>query len=131
MVYSASGSWTDDYCLGMLTADMKSDVLKPTSWVKASKPGFSSTNGVFDPGHNSFATSPDGKEDWIVYHVARFSKAGWNRNIRKQNFTWNEDGLPNFGSSVKVELKAGKNVLRLDGADGEDEVDCFDIVPIT
>ena len=26
-------------------------------------------DGVFGPGHNSFVKSPDGREDWIVYHA--------------------------------------------------------------
>jgi GH43 family beta-xylosidase len=29
----------------------------------------SEENGVYAPGHNSFFTSPDGKEDWILYHA--------------------------------------------------------------
>ena len=59
--------------------------------------------GVYGPGHNSFVKSPDGKEDWIVYHGAKFSGAGWNRNVRMQKFDWNKDGTPNFGSPVPLE----------------------------
>ena len=100
LVYSASGSWTDDYCLGLLTSKVGSDPLKPESWKKHDKPVLRSGGGVFGPGHASFTRSPDGKEDWIVYHAARFSGAGWTRNVRAQPFTWNKDGTPSFGVPV-------------------------------
>ena len=31
-------------------------------------------NGVYAPVHNSFFKSPDGKEDWIIYHAKYLSK---------------------------------------------------------
>ncbi|QHW31890.1 family 43 glycosylhydrolase [Paenibacillus rhizovicinus] len=100
LIYSASGSWTDDYTLGLLTADPGSDPLDPASWTKKPEPVFKKTDRVFGPGHNSFVKSPDGKEDWIVYHAAITSGAGWNRNVRTQPFQWNEDGTPDFGEPV-------------------------------
>jgi GH43 family beta-xylosidase len=100
VIYSASGSWTDDYCLGMLSTKMSSDVMNPTSWTKHDKAVFSKTETVFGPGHNSFAKSVDGKEDWIVYHAAKTQGAGWNRNVRMQRFQWNPDGTPNFGTPI-------------------------------
>lgn len=98
LIYSASGSWTDDYCLGMLSASLDDDPLRPESWKKHDRPVFARTDAVFGPGHNSFAKSPDGSEDWIVYHAAVAQGSGWNRNVRMQPFTWNEDGTPNFGA---------------------------------
>jgi GH43 family beta-xylosidase len=116
LVYSASGSWTDHYCLGMLTTDMNSDVMQPGSWKKADSPVFSSANGVFGPGHNSFTRSVDGAEDWIVYHAAKFSGAGWNRNVRMQRFTWNADGTPNFGAplstSEEIAMPSGEAAMK-------------------
>lgn len=100
VIYSASGSWTDDYCLGMLSTQMKSDLLNPASWKKHDKAVFSKTDQVFGPGHNSFAKSPDGKEDWILYHGAKTQGSGWNRNVRMQPFGWNSDGSPNFGTPI-------------------------------
>lgn len=100
LVYSANGSWTDYYCLGLLTAKIDDNVLDPKSWHKYEKPIFSSANGVIGPGHHSLTTSPDGTEDWIVYHAARWEGAGWNRSIRTQKFTWNADGTPNLGEPV-------------------------------
>lgn len=98
LIYSASGSWTDAYCLGRLTAKIDSDLLSPASWKKHDKPVFASAHGVFGPGHCTFTKSPDGREDWLVYHAARFKGAGWNRLIRAQPFSWDPDGLPRFGS---------------------------------
>ncbi|MBM7693658.1 GH43 family beta-xylosidase [Peribacillus deserti] len=98
IVYSASGSWTVDYCLGMLSLDGKNP-LKKDSWKKSQQPVFQKNLelNVYGPGHNSFVKSPDGKEDWIIYHAAKFQGAGWNRSVRMQPFTWNKDGTPNFG----------------------------------
>lgn len=100
LVYSANASWTDNYCLGLITADMNADLLDPASWVKKDQPIFSSANGVYGPGHCSFVTSPDGSEDWIIYHSSRWQGAGWTRNVRAQKFTWNDDGTPNLGEPV-------------------------------
>lgn len=97
LVYSASGSWTNDYCLGLITADANRDLLDPASWHKREEPIFVSGNGLYGPGHHSFTTSPDGTEDWIVYHVAKYKDAGWNREVRMQPFTWNADNTPNLG----------------------------------
>jgi GH43 family beta-xylosidase len=97
LVYSASGSWSDHYALGLLTLSPGSDPLLPSSWTKSRSPLFASANGVFAPGHCSFTRSPDGREDWIVYHAARRQGAGWSRLLRAQRFDWNADGTPNFG----------------------------------
>lgn len=97
IVYSASGSWTDDYTLGMLS-NTDGNVLNPASWNKTG-PVFSKVPTAYGPGHNTFTTSPDGKEDWIVYHADQFSGGSWgNRSVRAQKFTWQEDGTPNFGT---------------------------------
>jgi GH43 family beta-xylosidase len=96
IVYSASGSWTDSYCLGMLTLN-GGDLTDAKSWTKTAKPVFAGTQDVFGPGHASFTTSPDGTQPWIVYHSARFSGAGWDREIDTQPFRWRSDGSPDFG----------------------------------
>lgn len=109
IIYSASGCWTDYYALGMLTADSKADLLNPLSWKKSAEPVFKQSveNGVFAPGHNSFFKSPNGKEDWILYHAN--SKAGQGcgsfRSPRMQKFTWNANGTPNFGTPVKENVE--------------------------
>jgi GH43 family beta-xylosidase len=105
IVFSASGCWTDHYSLGLLSADADSDLLDSLSWKKHPEPIFktSEQNGVYAPGHNSFFVSPDGKEDWILYHAnpAPNKGCGRNRSPRTQRFTWTADGLPYFGEPVK------------------------------
>jgi GH43 family beta-xylosidase len=99
VIYSASGSWTDDYCLGMLTASSSADLLQPASWTKSSGCVFSKTATAYGPGHNTFVTSTDGTQDWLVYHANQVSGSGWGgRSLRAQRFSWNADGSPNFGT---------------------------------
>ena len=104
LIYSASGCWTDFYALGMLTLKGK-DLLKASSWEKSTQPVFKQSveNGVYAPGHNSFFKSPDGKEDWILYHAnsAPGQGCGRQRSPRAQKFSWNPDGSPNFGIPVR------------------------------
>jgi GH43 family beta-xylosidase len=95
IVYSASHSLTDDYCLGLLINE-SGNILDPASWRKYPEPVFHKTDSVFGPGHCSFTTTPDG-EDWIIYHSARYAGAGWDRQVHAQPFSWNTDGTPNFG----------------------------------
>jgi GH43 family beta-xylosidase len=106
IIYSASGCWTDFYSLGMLTAAADSDLTKASSWKKSQEPVFtqSDANGVFAPGHNSFFKSPDGTEDWILYHANNESGQGCGkfRSPRAQKFTWKADGTPDFGIPVKT-----------------------------
>ncbi|MDE3067317.1 MAG: glycoside hydrolase family 43 protein [Verrucomicrobiota bacterium] len=99
IIYSASGAWGDGYCLGQLTWT-GGEVLNPKSWIKKPTPVFSSTDSVFGPGHCSFVKSPDGTEDWIVYHAHKNKGSGWDRNVRIQPFTWNADGSPHFGAPI-------------------------------
>jgi GH43 family beta-xylosidase len=100
LVYSASTTWSDDYALGMLIAEENSDLLNPESWTKSERPVFkkSPENSVFAPGHNSFTRSPDGRDDWIVYHAIPISEGGMEkRQPHIQKFGWTVNGLPDFG----------------------------------
>ena len=104
LIYSASACWTDYYALGMLEAKSGGDLLDPATWKKSSKPVFqqSPEAGVYAPGHNGFFKSPDGKQDWIIYHAnSRPGQGcGGHRSPRAQPFTWNADGSPNFGAPL-------------------------------
>lgn len=90
LVYSASPSWENGYCLGLLTAVDTSDLLNPYNWHKHSEPILDGTVSIHSPGHNGFITTKDGKEHWIIYHAARWSHSGFSRSIRLQPFTFNE-----------------------------------------
>lgn len=113
IVYSASGSWTEDYCLGLLELQ-GSDPLDPTAWQKHGC-AFTKNDHVWGIGHCSFVKSPDGLEDWIIYHAKSKRHKGWNdRNVRAQKFTWTEDGLPHFGTpipaGISVPIPSGRTV---------------------
>lgn len=103
LIYSASGSWTDDYCLGQLSLTGK-DPLKASAWQKKKQPVFKKTDKVFGPGHGSFITSPDGTS-WIMYHAAKVKGSGWDRDIRLQSFSWHDDETPAFGKPVAPDTK--------------------------
>lgn len=115
LIYSASGCWTDFYALGMLTAPAGADLLRPGSWTKFPTPVFQQNPAaqVFAPGHNSFFKSPDGTQDWLLYHAndAPGQGCGRFRSPRAQPFTWNADGTPNFGPPVA----AGQALARPSG----------------
>ncbi len=97
IIYSASSTLTDDYCLGRLALTGE-DVMDPDSWGKAPQPVFKRTPEIIAPGHASFTKSLDNSEDWIVYHTARYSGSGLDRQVRAKRFTWHEDGSPDFCS---------------------------------
>lgn len=107
LIYSASGCWTDNYALGMLQKTGK-NILDATSWKKHPEPVFTRSVQckVFAPGHNCFFKSPDGKEDWILYHANSEPAQGCGRfrSPRAQKFTWTSDGYPYFGEPVEENL---------------------------
>jgi GH43 family beta-xylosidase len=100
LVYSCSGSWQPTYKLGMLYMDAGADPLAAGSWTKYPAPVFEPTGDVFGVGHCCFTTSPDGREDWILYHSKRNRWDCWSREVRAQRFTWRADGFPDFGRPV-------------------------------
>lgn len=112
IVYSASGCWTDDYALGLLSASVTSDATNPAAWTKHPQPVFekNASAQAFGPGHNSFFTSPDGTENWILYHANPESgqACGGKRSPRMQEFYWTSDGFPDFG--VPVALRAALQI---------------------
>lgn len=108
LVYSASACWTDDYALGMLSLKEGGDPLNPADWTKDAQPVFvkNPDGGAYGPGHNGFFKSPDGKEDWILYHANSLPGQGCrdDRNPRIQRFTWRQDGTPDFGTPAKINV---------------------------
>ncbi len=117
IIFSASSCNTPDYKLGMLTYN-GGTVLSAGSWVKHASPVFqrSDANGVYGPGHNGFFKSPDGTEDWIVYHANTSTSqgCGGSRSTRVQKIGWNSDGTPNLGTPVGL----GTNIARPSGETG-------------
>jgi GH43 family beta-xylosidase len=99
IVYSASGSWTPDYCLGMLH-NRTQDMLNPQAWIKHG-PVFKRTDQVWGVGHCSFVKSLSQNDDWIIYHSKSRIEPGWeDRDVHAKRFTWTVDGFPDFGEPL-------------------------------
>lgn len=106
LVYSASGCWTNYYELGMLSMNANADPMDPKSWTKSPTPVFwqDAAAAAYGTGHNSFFQSPDGRQDWILYHANPGPNEGCGqlRSPRAQPFTWKSDGTPDFGRPVPL-----------------------------
>ncbi|QDT74124.1 sulfatase-like hydrolase/transferase [Lacipirellula limnantheis] len=102
IIYSASSSWQPTYKLGMLELQRDGEPLNPADWIKHDQPVFVGTEDTYGVGHASFVKSPDGAEDWIVYHAKRDRSDGWARAVFAHPFTWGADGRPCFGAPVKA-----------------------------
>ena len=130
IVYSASFCATPDYKLGMLVYK-GGDPLQAASWEKHPEPIFqrSDANGVFGPGHNGFFKSPDGTEDWIVYHANDNDQGGCDdrRTTRVQRLTWNADGTPDLG----VPVSTAETIAAPSGDNGVDPLPTFAQLPVS
>lgn len=106
VTYSASGCWTDNYALGLLSLQENGDPLNATHWTKSPTPAFQklASSEAFGTGHNGFFKSLDDTEDWLIYHANPQTNQGCGhyRSPRIQKFTWNANGTPNFGVPVKI-----------------------------
>ncbi|MFC6465736.1 family 43 glycosylhydrolase [Marinilactibacillus sp. GCM10026970] len=104
ITYSASAT-DENYVMGLLSANVDSDLLDGYSWKKSEKPVFVSSeeNSLYGPGHNSFTKSEDDQEDILIYHARpEKNKEGDpldnpNRHANAQKFDWDESGFPDFG----------------------------------
>ena len=104
VAYSAGASWGDDPALGLLS-HVGGDPLKAGSWSKNPVPLFAKNAGsrAYSVGHASFVRSPDGRQDWILYHATEQPGAGWlQRAVRAQPFGWTIHGLPEFGTPIPI-----------------------------
>lgn len=99
VIYSAARSDNRNYCLGQLEL-VGTDPMDLASWKKHEEGCIFYQNPeeeAYGVGHASFVKSPDGSEDWIVYHGMRDPTNGWSaRTIRTQKFEWGSDGAPLF-----------------------------------
>jgi GH43 family beta-xylosidase len=107
IVFSASGSWTREYNLGLLT-NTDGNLLNPKSWVKTG-PVFRQNGDVYGVGHPTFIKSPNGTENWIAYHAKRLSTDGWgDRSVRAQKFYIDSAGSLNLGVARSVTIPQPK-----------------------
>ena len=79
-------------------------MLDPAAWTKSEQPVFTQVpkENVYGPGHNSFFSSPDGRETWIFYHANDKPNecGGPMRSPRIQKVEWTSTGEPVFGRPV-------------------------------
>jgi GH43 family beta-xylosidase len=117
-----SASATDSrYCMGLLTADARANLLDWRSWSKTADPVFTTNEQTrqYGPGHNSFTVAEDGVTDVMVYHARDYRDIVGdplydpNRHARAQRLYWHPDGTPLFGVPVGV----GGPIVRLSPAD--------------
>jgi GH43 family beta-xylosidase len=107
VIYSASASWEVCYKLGLLELVPGGDPMTPQAWRKQREPVLQATERTWGPGHNCFTKSPDGTEDWIVFHAKIETKPNWKRAIHVQRFSWDENGTPIFGAPIDPGVAIG------------------------
>lgn len=135
IAYSGAGSWTPFYSIGLLELKEGGNPLEPDHWIKHEKPlmAMDEEAEVYGPGHNSFTSSPDGSETWIVYHATSGIHDGWsNRKARAQLVTWDDQGQPIFGQPLSLDtaiaVPSGEGVYRAEHALQEGEMFVFDLI---
>jgi GH43 family beta-xylosidase len=101
IIYSASHSTTDYYCLGQISL-IGSNPLDPTHWVKHPLPIYESHKGLIAPGHASFILTPDQNYGWMIFHTARRAGSGWDRQVRLAAFALDDDMLFTFIKSSSL-----------------------------
>jgi GH43 family beta-xylosidase len=105
LIYSASGSWTAEYCLGMLVLEPGADPMVAANWTLAGQV-FARNEHALGVGHCGFILSEEGGAgDWLVYHAKTLEADGWgDREVRAQPFRWDVKGWPIFGEPVDPAL---------------------------
>ena len=102
LVYSTCDTGKPDYQLWMMSIAQSADPTNVGAWTQHDGAVFAraDANGVWGPGSSGFFTSPDGSEDWIVYHAKNTSEYTYDlRTTRAQPIAWQGD-QPVFGSPI-------------------------------
>ncbi|MCR5791531.1 MAG: family 43 glycosylhydrolase [Lachnospiraceae bacterium] len=104
ILYTTNFSGNDWYCLGTLTADRTADLMDTDVWEKCGGPLFTQSldpeEETYSTGHAMVTTSPDGKEEYLIYHAFQSSGGGWvDRSARAVKMSWNGN-TPVFGNPV-------------------------------
>jgi len=117
LLYSASGCWSQYYCLGLIefygNSYTVNEIMDKNNWSKHDSAVFSAANDVYGVGHCTFFTSPNGQETWIAYHGMPTSDAGEEgRYAYAQPITFDENGLPVLGKPLsrdsEISVPAGE-----------------------
>jgi GH43 family beta-xylosidase len=103
ITYSANATGVE-YCVGLLYADINSNLLDAASWTKVVEPVFASNpeRQIYGPGHNGFTVAEDGQTPLIVYHARNKSNISGNplddpgRHTFVREIFFDDDGFPVF-----------------------------------
>ncbi|MBP5198493.1 MAG: family 43 glycosylhydrolase, partial [Lachnospiraceae bacterium] len=103
--YSVSSFTNDNYGVGLSVCDLSTDVMDENNWKKSTTPivSRSDENASFGPGSPLFVKSPDGTEDWLIYHGGPIGgQTSTDRRVRAQIINWTDDGQISLGSLDKT-----------------------------
>ncbi|MEO0599819.1 MAG: family 43 glycosylhydrolase [Myxococcota bacterium] len=96
LVYAASSCISAERALGILEQDVGDSPLDPSAWTRRTDPWLLSapSQGTWALGQPGFVTSPDGVEDWLVYHAAEstLQGCGADRALHLNRVVWTSDG---------------------------------------
>lgn len=117
IAFSGNPADSPDYAVGLLT-NTDGNLLNAGSWTK-SGPVMRRNDaaGVYGPGSTSFFKSPNGAEDWVIYHAKTAS--GWTFNTRTariQRLGWNGD-TPVFPTPASLNTPITRPAGDADGVD--------------
>lgn len=96
LVFTGNNCLAAERGLGGLVQDASASPTDAAAWTASPVPWFESDEfeGVYQVGSPGFVTSPDGTEDWLVYHgtTASFLGCGDDRSLHLNRVTWTPDG---------------------------------------
>ena len=100
LMYAANAAHLPQYCLALIHCTDPGRILDPSVWVKEPEPILAGQGDVIGPGHACIVSSPDGREDYLLFH-SKFDRdctlpGGWNRVVNLLKMTWNEQQRPVF-----------------------------------
>lgn len=97
-ISGSSTSLADLYCLGLLHAKCRTDLLQPENWDWLPYPVLTkeSVPGQFGPGHNSFVKDPDSGDDLLIFHAVPHDAEGreLGRHMGIRRVHWAANGYP-------------------------------------
>lgn len=91
------------YCVGLLTAEIGSDLLDPNSWTKTNYPLLHSqcVKGEYGPGHNAYVEDEYG-DVWNTYHARPGLDGPRSSGIRRVHFGF--DGEPILDMTEELDV---------------------------
>ena len=100
VMYAANAAHLPEYCLALLHCTDPENILDPGVWVKEPQPILVGAKDIIGPGHACIVPSPDGLEDWLLFH-SKFDydntlPGGWNRVINLLRVRWDQQERPVF-----------------------------------